>query len=315
MKVFRHFDALPDDLLGSAVAIGNFDGVHRGHQAVIGEAGRIARADNLPWAVLTFEPHPRSVFNPSGEAFRLTPFRAKAKLIEGLGVDALIVQHFDNEFSQKPAETFVEEVLVNSLKARHVISGYDFMFGKGRKGDCDLLLHMGKDYGYDFTAVSAQVDEGGEQYSSTRVRNALMAGNVKAATKLLSRPYEILGVVEHGDKRGRTIGFPTANIAIEEQIKPRHGVYAIRACFDNRDGADEAWLPGVANFGSRPTVGGDNVLLETNLFDFDEDIYGQHMRVQLIDFIRPEQKFDSLEALKKQIEADSQKAREILSII
>ncbi|MDH5748954.1 MAG: bifunctional riboflavin kinase/FAD synthetase [Rhodospirillales bacterium] len=311
MRIFRHFEALPAECRGAVVAIGNFDGVHRGHKAVIGEAGSLARAAGVPWAVLTFEPHPRTVFRPADEPFRLTPFRAKAHHIEEMGADILIVQHFDKEFSLRSAEDFVTEVLVEGLAAHHVVSGYDFVFGHGRGGDCDLLLHMGKEKGFGFTAVQAVVDEHGDVYSSTRVRDCLRNADPKAAARILGRPFEIDGRVEHGDKRGRTIGWPTANLYLDEFLRPARGGYVIRAGIDK--GAATVWHDGIANLGIRPTFEKSDLVLEVHLFDFNGDLYGQHLRVQFIDFLRPEIKFDSVEALIARIEADVITARRILS--
>ncbi len=311
MRIFRHFNDLPEDVRHAVVAVGNFDGVHRGHQAVIGEASRIAGGLGLKLAVLTFEPHPRALFDPSGAPFRLTPFRLKAHHIEALGVDHLVVLHFDRDFSQLSAETFVRRVMVEGLAARHVVSGYDFVFGHGRRGNCALLLRMGREEGFDFTAVAAVSDGGGEIYSSTRVRECLRGGDPAAAARLLGRPFEIEGRVETGEKRGQAIGFPTANLSPGEFLLPALGVYAVRAGVDR--GGDTAWLDGVANLGRRPTFEGTEVILEAHIFDFDGDLYGRHLRVALIDFLRPEKKFDGVDALKAQIAEDAVRAREILS--
>lgn len=312
MRIFRHFDALPREARGAAVAIGNFDGVHRGHRAVIGEAGQIAHAQNLPWAVLTFEPHPRNVFQPDVEPFRITPFRAKARAIADLGVDHLIVLRFDRHFAGRPADAFVIDILAEGLGARHVIAGYDFVFGKGRGGNCELLLRMGKTLGFDFTAVSAVADASGEVLSSTRIRKSLADGDPKTAASILGRPFEIEGRVRHGQARGRTIGFPTANIAMGRYLTPALGVYAVKAAIEAADG-DMAWHKGVANLGRRPTFDGEGVVLEVFLFDFSGDLYGKRMRVQLIDYLRPEMKFDGIERLKAQIGDDSAKARRVLA--
>lgn len=311
MRIFRHYDALPPDVRGAAVAIGNFDGVHRGHQAVIGEAGRAAREHGLPWAVLTFEPHPVSVFKPDSDPFRLTPFRIKARQIEALGVDSLVVLHFDPGFAALPADRFVEDVLAGGMGAKHVVSGYDFVFGQGRKGDCELLLHRGEVHGFGFTCVGAVKDGEGIVYSSTRVRECLWNADPKGAAHILGRAFEIEGRVEHGDARGRAIGFPTANLHLEEYIRPAPGVYAIRAGIDR--GAETDWVGGVANLGRRPTFGGQDVVLEAHLFDFDGDLYGRHLRVALIDHIRPEKKFDGIESLKAQIAEDCAVARKLLA--
>ncbi len=310
MHVFRHFENLPDEVRGASVAVGNFDGVHLGHQAVIGEAGRVARDQGIPWAVLSFEPHPRSLFTTNQEPFRLTPFRIKARHVEALGVDNMIVLHFDHEFAGLSADDFVKKVLVKGLGARHVVSGYDFVFGHKRAGNCELLLHKGKEEGFDFTCVSA-VDDGETIYSSTRVRRYLKVGDPRGAANLLGRPFEIEGRVEHGDARGRTIGFPTANLHLGEYLRPALGVYAVRVGID--EGADTRWLEGVANFGNRPTFDKKDTIFEVHLFDFDDDLYGRHLRIALVDFLREEKKFDGLDDLKAQIALDSNNARQILA--
>jgi riboflavin kinase / FMN adenylyltransferase len=310
MHVFRHFENLPDEVRGASVAVGNFDGVHLGHRAVIGEAGRIARDQGLPWAVLSFEPHPRSLFSPDQKPFRLTPFRIKARHIEELGVDNMIVLHFDPQFASLSADDFVMKVLVEGLGAKHVVSGYDFVFGHKRAGNCELLLHKGQEVGFDFTCVSA-VDDGETVYSSTSVRECLKAGDPRGAAKLLGRPFEIEGRVEHGDRRGRTIGFPTANLHLGEYLRPALGVYAVRAGID--EGTDTKWLDGVANFGNRPTFDKKDAIFEAHLFDFDGDLYGRHLRIALVDFLREEKKFDGLDDLKAQIAIDSDIAKQILA--
>jgi riboflavin kinase/FMN adenylyltransferase len=310
MKLFRDYENLPDEVRGSSIAIGNFDGVHLGHRAVIGEAGRIAHGQGIPWTVLSFEPHPRSLFSPDNEPFRLTPFKTKAHLIEELGVDNLIVLYFDRHLANLSADDFVMKVLVEGLDARHVVSGYDFVFGNKRAGNCELLLHKGKDHGFDFTCVSA-VDDGKIVYSSTNIRDFLKSGNPLAAAKLLGRPFEIDGRVEHGDKRGQTIGFPTANLFLGEHLNPAHGVYAIRAAIG--DGANTKWQDGVANYGSRPTFNKKDTIFEAHLFDFDGDLYGHYLRVALIDFLREVKKFNGLDDLKVQIAIDCSKARQVLN--
>ncbi|MCR4378774.1 MAG: bifunctional riboflavin kinase/FAD synthetase [Rhodospirillales bacterium] len=312
MRIFRHYNDLPADARGCVVAIGNFDGLHKGHQVVIHEAGARARAQGKPWAVMTFEPHPDSLFKPNAAPFRLTTMRTKAHMIESLGVDELLVQHFDLDFAGLTAEAFVDEVIVKGLGASHVVSGYDFQFGKKRQGDCDTLLHMGRARGFGFTAVPKVVDEQGIIYSSTRVREYLQAGDVRGAQHVLGRPFELEGRIEHGDARGRKLGFPTANIHLGDFLRPATGVYAIRAGLD--EGLETAWIDGVANFGRRPTFHAeDDVVLEAHLFDFAGDLYGKHLRVQLVERLRDERKFDGLDALKAQIAQDCEKAREILS--
>jgi len=310
MRIYRHYDALPADARGAAVAIGNFDGVHPGHQTVIHEAGLIAGDMCRPWAVLTFEPHPRAFFTPDSEPFRLTPFRSKARRIAELGADLLIVQRFDKAFSSLPAEDFVNTVLVDGLGAGHVVSGYDFVFGHKRGGNCELLLAMGAKKGFGFTAVNAQTDSSGEAYSSTRVRERLGDADPRGAAAILGRDFEIEGRVARGEARGKSIGFPTANIPLGAYLRPALGVYAVRAAIEQENG--EIWLDGVANIGVRPTFGSDGVVLEVFLFDFDDDLYGKRLRVRLVDFLRPEKKFDGVDDLKAQIAQDSAKAQKIL---
>ncbi len=310
MRIYRHYDALPADARGAAVAIGNFDGVHPGHQTVIHEAGLIAGDMCRPWAVLTFEPHPRAFFTPGFEPFRLTPFRSKARRIAELGADLLIVQRFDKAFSSLPAEDFVNTVLVDGLGAGHVVSGYDFVFGHKRGGNCELLLAMGAKKGFGFTAVNAQTDSSGEAYSSTRVRERLGDADPRGAAAILGRDFEIEGRVARGEARGKSIGFPTANIPLGAYLRPALGVYAVRAAIEQENG--EIWLDGVANIGVRPTFGSDGVVLEVFLFDFDDDLYGKRLRVRLVDFLRPEKKFDGVDDLKAQIAQDSAKAQKIL---
>jgi riboflavin kinase/FMN adenylyltransferase len=310
MRVFRHTSAT-GDARGAVVAAGNFDGVHLGHQAVLAEAKALAKSLNAPFAVLTFEPHPRAVFQPGLPPFRLTPFRAKSLVLETLGVDLLFTLHFDLAFAQKTAEEFVAEVLVAGLGAKAVVVGYDFVFGNKRRGNSELLKAEGAKHGFAVQIVSPVAAAGGVVYSSTQIREHLVAGRPREAAALLGRPWEIDGRVEVGDKIGRTIGFPTANIDLADYLRPAPGVYAVRAGIE--DGAKIDWHDGAANLGWRPTVGGKDLRFETNLFDFSGDLYGKHLRVALIERLRPEQRFDGLDALKAQIAADCQKAREILA--
>ncbi|WP_028877861.1 bifunctional riboflavin kinase/FAD synthetase [Terasakiella pusilla] len=310
MRIFRHFEDLPPDVKGGAVAIGNFDGVHLGHREVIGEAGLIAKAHNLPWVVLTFEPHPRMVFKPDQQPFRITPFRIKARHIEEMGVDDLVVLQFDMDFASREAEDFIQDVLIDGLDARHVVCGYDFYFGAKRRGNPDMLLHKGRELGFGFTCVNPVKDDGDHAYSSTRVRDYLYAGQPDQARAVLGRPFEIEGRVVKGDQRGRDLGFPTCNIELHDYLEPAYGVYAIRAGVD--DGTNTVWHDGVANFGKRPTFDKRDVLLETHLFDYDGDLYGKHLRVALIEFIRTEKKFNGLDEIKEQIAKDCIRAQDIL---
>lgn len=310
MRIFRHTDAT-GDARGAVVAAGNFDGVHLGHQAVLAEARALAQRLSAPFAVLTFEPHPRAVFQPGLPPFRLTPFRAKSLVLESLAVDLLFTLHFDQAFAQKSAEDFVAEILVAGLGARAVVVGYDFVFGHKRRGTPELLRTEGGKHGFAVQVVAPVAGAGGVVYSSTQIREHLVAGRPREAAALLGRPWEIDGRVEVGDKLGRTIGFPTANIALADYLRPAPGVYAVRAGIE--DGETVTWHNGAANLGWRPTVGGKDLRLETHLFDFSGDLYGKHLRVALIERLRAEQRFDGLDALKAQIALDCAQARQILA--
>lgn len=311
MRIFRHYAELPASVRGGVVALGNFDGVHLGHQTVIGTALAVAREKRVGCSVMSFEPHPRSVFVPSLPPFRLTPFRIKARLIEALGVDNLLMQHFDLDFAAHSAQAFIDEVLVRALGAVHLVVGYDYAFGHGREGTPALLSEVAPQCGFGVTCIGPVTAEDGVVYSSSLIREALQGGRPREAARLLGRDWEIEGRVERGDQRGRSIGFPTANIELEDYLHPAAGVYAIRAGID-KGGATE-WLPGVANFGRRPTFDKSGVLLEAHLFDFGGDLYGKHLRVALVDYLRPERKFADAAQLKAQIEQDCQAARRVLA--
>jgi len=306
IPVFEHWQDTPAAWKGGAVALGNFDGVHHGHQALLARTAGHARALGAPLVALTFEPHPRRFFVADTGPFRLTLPPAKIRLLEQYGVQAVLAQRFDPAFAAVTAEAFVDEVLLAGLGARHVVCGYDFTFGARRSGNVEKLRKMGDKRGLGVTVLDPVMREG-EIYSSTRIREALRAGMAGEAAELLGHPWEIEGVVEQGDQRGRTIGFPTANVALGEHLRPRFGVYAVRALVDGK------WLNGVANLGKRPTVGKLQENFEVHLFDFAGDLYGKTLRVQLVDFIRPEMKFAGLDQLKAQIAADGQAARTLLA--
>ena len=314
MSIFRDHLDLPEEIRSGAVAIGNFDGVHQGHWAVIGEAGRLGADHGIPFGVLTFEPHPRSLFQPDDPPFRLSPFHSKSIQIEKLGADFLVVVPFDRAFASMSAEDFVRDVLVKSLGVRQVVVGYDFVFGRGRTGNHELLERMSNDSGYHLTIVAGVAHgdpaEGGEIYASSRIREYLRAGKPRPAADRLGRWWEISGLVLPGDQRGRHMGFPTANIALNDYLEPVLGVYAVRIAIG--DEKIETWYGGVANLGHRPTFDGKHTLLEVHIFDFDQDIYGQNIRVAFLDFLRPERKFDDLDALKAQIKTDCEDAHAIL---
>ena len=306
IPVFEEWQSVPAPWKGGAVALGNFDGVHRGHQALIALTVEQAQALDAPVLALTFEPHPRRFFVPDTGPFRLTLPPAKVRLLEAQGVQAVLAQRFDQAFAGLSADAFVDEVLLEGLVARHVVCGYDFTFGARRGGNVEKLRKLGRERGFGVTILDPVMREG-EIYSSTSIREALRAGWASEAAELLGRPWEIEGVVEQGDKRGRTIGFPTANVALGEHLRPRFGVYAVRALVDG------TWRDGVANLGRRPTVGKLQENFEVHLFDFSGDLYGKTLRVALIDFIRPEMKFTGLDQLKAQIAADAQAARAVLA--
>jgi riboflavin kinase/FMN adenylyltransferase len=306
IPAFDHWQKIPVPWKGGAVALGNFDGVHKGHQALLARTAGHARALDAPLLVLTFEPHPRRFFVPDTGPFRLTMLAAKLRLLEQFGVQAVLAQHFDTAFAALSADAFVDEVLLAGMGARHVVCGYDFTFGARRGGNVEMLRELGAKKGFGVTVLDPVMREG-EIYSSTSIREALRAGWPSEAAELLGHAWEIEGIVEQGDQRGRTIGFPTANVALGEHLRPRFGVYAVRAMIDGN------WRNGVANLGRRPTIGKLQENFEVHLFDFAGDLYGKSLRVALVDFIRPEMKFSGLDQLKAQIAADGQAARAILN--
>ncbi len=294
--------------------MGNFDGLHLGHAALIVQARDRARATGVPAAVLTFEPHPRSIFMPEGEPFRLTPFRVKEREIGRLGVDLLFVQHFDAAFAGKSAESFVDDVLLGAVGLSHIVVGHDCTFGNRRRGTPEMLRIAGAEHGFGVTVVEPVHGPDSAAYSSTHIRQLLRGGKPHEAAAQLGRFWEIDGRVMVGDRLGRTIGFPTANLGLGEYLRPAFGVYAVRVAGDGPDDPfDGRAIDGVANIGLRPTVGGLEPRLEAHLFDTDVDLYGRHLRVSLVDFIRPEMKFAGLDTLKAQIAADAVQARTMLA--
>ena len=303
---------MPADYRGAAVAVGNFDGVHLGHRAVIAKAGALAAKKEAPFGVLTFEPHPRTFFRRANGNFRLTPFRPKARLLESCGVDVLFVRRFDHALAAVEAEAFATAILAEELGVSGVVVGEDFRFGKDRAGDVETLRKVGAVKGYAVEIVAPVADSGGANYSSSAIREHLRAGRPEVAAGPLGRWWEIEGHVQHGAKRGRTIGFPTANLRLRNYLMPAKGVYAVRVAAA-RSGNGE-WRDGVANLGIRPTVDGTQTLLEVHLLDFDGDLYGRGLRVALMAYLRPEQRFDGLDALKVQIAQDATRAREVLAV-
>jgi len=310
MHVIRHTQDMAPENRSGVVALGNFDGVHIGHRQVIGQACDLAAKSNAPSGVLIFEPHPQQYFFPDKPFFRLTPFRAKTKLLEKIGLAFLAALPFDAQMAERSAEEFVRDVLVDGLGVAHLVVGYDFRFGKGRAGDGALLQSMGKELGYDVTIVE-EVKVGGETYSSTHIREHLAQGNPVGAARLLGHWWSVETHIVTGDKRGRTIGFPTINLPLEEHVEPALGVYAVKV--EIEDGPHKGLYDGVANIGRRPTFNKADVLLEAHLFDFSGDLYGAHAAVSFVEYLRPEQKFDGLQSLQAQIAKDSDAARLALS--
>jgi riboflavin kinase / FMN adenylyltransferase len=300
-------DSAPDDALrGAVVAIGNFDGVHRGHRAVIGAALDQARALGRPAAALTFEPHPRAYFNPGEPLFRLTDEAVKLRLLASTGLDGAIVLTFDAALAGLSAEAFVERILVERFAVSGAVIGFNFHFGMNRAGSPDFLKAQGKKYGFAVEVVPRFEDQG-RPVSSGPIRDALAAGQLEQAAEFLGYPWFVSGEVIHGDKRGRELGFPTANLKLDAACGLRHGIYAVRVGVGGRR------YDGVASFGRRPMFDTGAVLLEVFLFDFAGDLYGQHIDVALIDWIREERMFDSAAALIAQMQDDSRLAREALA--
>jgi len=294
---------------GGVFALGNFDGVHRGHHAVIQAALAYAREQRLPAHVLTFEPHPRQILDPSADPFRLTPAPVKTRLLKALGIDDVITLDFTSALAALSAEDFVTRVLIGRYRVQHIVAGFDFVFGHRRGGNLHNLRSLSSPHGAGVIDVPAQRDEKGEIISSSRARAALRQGDVATARAILGRPWSIAGTVEPGDNRGNVLGFPTANIALGEYLRPLFGVYTAMA----RPIGKETSLPGVVNIGIRPTVGGGGERLELHLFQPYSDLYGQEWEVELHHFIRPEQVFPDLEALRDQIAKDIKTAKDMLS--
>jgi riboflavin kinase / FMN adenylyltransferase len=310
MRILRHYRDAPADAKGAVVALGNFDGVHLGHRALLTEAKRIAAELKRPFAVLVFEPNPREFFRPNDPPFRLTPFRAKARLLSELGVDLLIVLTFDAQMAAMAPQDFVLDVLVNELAVAHVVVGKDFRFGKGRGGDAAVLGYMGEMEGFGTTVFSPVFADGSVKISSTDIRTALKAGRPDQAARLLGHWWRVEGHVAPGEKRGRLLGYPTANLKLEDTLQPAFGIYAVRPHLSDGRGFD-----GAASFGIRPTFALDAPLLEVHLFDFSGDLYGALIAVEFIAYLRPEQHFESIDSLKAQIAADCDEARRILATL
>ncbi|MDF3023550.1 MAG: bifunctional riboflavin kinase/FAD synthetase [Alphaproteobacteria bacterium] len=305
IKLHNNLEEIPDDARGSVCVIGNFDGLHLGHQALLRQAADIARIQNAPLSVLTFEPHPREFFQPDTEPFRLTLLPAKQRILGSLGVAHLFAAEFNAQLAALTAEDFIEKVLKNQLGVRHVMVGRDFAFGRGRAGNVEQLRRIA---GFGVTAIDPVTCDGEETYSSTRVRGLLRAGKLDDAAALLGRRWEIDMPVVHGDKRGRELGYPTANQQAGRYLRLPLGIYAVRVLIEG----ETVWREGVANFGIRPMFRITQPIFETYIFDFDSEIYGKNLRVQPVKFLRPEQEFKGLEALSAQIKQDCHAAAAVL---
>ncbi|MBT0668784.1 bifunctional riboflavin kinase/FAD synthetase [Novosphingobium profundi] len=298
---------VPDSLHGAIVALGNFDGFHQGHQAVVGEAIAWARAEGRPAIVATFDPHPVRLFQPDAPPFRLTTLDQRQDLFEAAGADAMLVLHFDRLMASMSAGEWIEQVLVRQLGVVGVVTGEDFTFGKARGGNPEVLREVGGRFGLTNRTVAAVHDQYGP-ISSSRVREALVAGDCEGAARLLTRPFAVRGVVQHGNKFGRQMGFPTANLDMAKYLRPHYGIYAVVGHFP-----DGRRIPGAANLGIRPTIQPPVELLEPHFFDVSEDMYDLEIEVAFHHFLRPEAKFASIEEMMTQIARDCVKARELLA--
>lgn len=308
MRWLDHREPMPEALRGAVIALGNFDGFHKGHQAVAGEAIRWAHEEGRPSIIATFDPHPVRFFRPDVPPFRLTTLEQRQELYLAAGATAMLVFHFDRELASTSAEDFIAEILVKRFGAHGVVTGGDFTFGQGAKGNVELLRTLGGELGLASRVVDAVEDAAGV-VSSSRIREALRQGDPETATSLLTRPFAIRGIVEHGDKRGRDLGYPTANLAIDKYLRPRYGIYAVTG----RILSSGQVLNGAASIGVRPQFTPPKELLEPHFFDFSGDLYGQEIEVAFHHFLRPEAKFDSLDALVLQMDKDCEEARRLLS--
>ncbi|MCA0211220.1 MAG: bifunctional riboflavin kinase/FAD synthetase [Proteobacteria bacterium] len=300
-------ERIDEPLRGGVIALGNFDGFHAGHQAVVGRAARHARDEGRPAIVATFDPHPVRFFKPGVPPFRLTTLDQRQQLFAAAGADAMLILPFDATLAGTTAEDFITGLLLDRYGAAGVVTGADFVFGKGRGGNVVTLADHARRLGF-FTEMVAPVDDSAEVISSSRIREALQAGDCATATRLLTRPFTVRGQVQHGDKNGRLLGFPTANLEMGQYLRPRYGIYAVTGTLP-----DGRILKGAANLGIRPSFDPPKELLEPHFFDFAEDLYGQEIDVAFHAFIRPEAKFDSMDALMAQIAADCDEAKRLLS--
>lgn len=315
MRIIECADAGPDSVPAAVVAIGNFDGIHRGHQAVLAVALDAARERGVPAGLLTFEPHPRMFFAPHNPMFMITSMQLKARLAAALGFEFIAVLEFDLGLAALEPEQFVEQILVKKLSAVHIVTGADFRFGRARAGDIATLRSLGAAHGLSVSDVAPVGDPEADlpYFSSTSVRQALLHGNPRAAAEILGYWWTVMGDVVKGDQIGHTIGFPTVNIVIEETSAPRLGIYAVRVRSGDQHGR-EVWR-GAGYVGRRPTFGKEEVVLEVFLFDFDGDLYGRTLMIEFIEFIRGDEKFDGVDALRHRMEQDCVEAKRLLEIM
>ncbi|HET9628009.1 MAG TPA: bifunctional riboflavin kinase/FAD synthetase [Novosphingobium sp.] len=306
MTRFDSRQPLPEPYRGAIIALGNFDGFHLGHQAVVGETVRWAQAEGRPALVATFDPHPKRFFVPDAPPFRLTTLDQREALFAAAGAQGMVVIHFDAAVAAMTGAQWVEDMLHRQFGAKGVVTGQDFTFGRGRSATADLLGSLGEPFGISARAAPAVYDEG-QPVSSTRIRAALQAGDCETATRLLSRPFAIRGTVQHGDKLGRTIGFPTANLPLDTYVRPRYGIYAVKGRLP-----DGKLYAGAANLGVRPSFDPPKELLEPYFFGWSGDLYGAEIEVELHHFLRPEAKYEGLEALTAAIAADCERAKALL---
>ena len=314
MKVFLQSDQLPESLRGAVVAIGNFDGLHRGHQELLNIARQKAKVTNKPWGILTFEPHPRSFFRPAEPVFRLTPQPLKMRLTAAFGADFAASINFNEVLANLDADEFILEHLVSRLGVSHVVTGYDFHFGKGRKGRPENLRDIGTQNGFTVTVVDQVTDEGDGHapFSSSSIRTSLRRGHMRAAANELGYQWIVMGEVVPGDQRGRTIGFPTANIILDPGAEPFRGIYAVTARDASSPSSTPSWQ-GAAYFGDRPTFDTKRTFLEVYLLDQDIDLYGKILMVNFVDLIRPDKTFKGVDDLVTQMHADCAEVRKVLA--
>ncbi|OJJ13158.1 riboflavin biosynthesis protein RibF [Alphaproteobacteria bacterium AO1-B] len=306
-RIAESLESFPSSLKGGVVAIGNFDGVHRGHRAVLDAALGLGRGTHHPVFAMSFEPHPRTVFNPAKPVFRLTPPPLKTEMLRVCGLDGALILPFTKDFAAVEANAFVQDILIDTLGISHAVTGYDFHFGCARQGTPDYLRAAGAQHGFGVTIVQREEDENADVISSSRIRENLATGDMAEANALLGYRWFFESQVQHGDKRGRDLGYPTANLRMPEDCPLLQGIYAVKV----KVGDD--WYGGVASYGRRPTFDNGAALFEVYLFDFKGDLYGKTLRVHVVSYLRGEAKFDSADALIAQMDRDSEEARAALA--